>query len=69
MLAVLSLSFDKKRAFSRIVATRFFNIDVLAGLKLSDGHRSVPVVGSGYDDGVYVFGNKEFAKVFGSGWG
>jgi hypothetical protein len=69
MLAVLSLSFDKKRTFSRIVTARLFNIDVLAGLKPGDGHRSMPVVGGGDGDGVYVFGSEKFAKIFVSGRG
>jgi hypothetical protein len=55
VLAVLSLSFDKERALSRIVAARLFNIDVLAGLEAGDCHRSMPVVGCGDGYGVDVF--------------
>jgi hypothetical protein len=63
-LFVFLLGLDQHFAFGGIVAAGFFDVDVLAGLKTGDSHRSVPVIGRGDGDGVDIFLFKNFAEVF-----
>lgn len=46
---------DELAAFEEVVATRFFDVDILTGLAAPDGHEGVPVVGRHNGDGVEVF--------------
>jgi hypothetical protein len=49
--------------FLRIVAAGLFEVDVLTGFEGHDGHRGVPVVGGGDDDGVHVPVVEEAAEI------
>ena len=61
--AVLLLRFDRDAPFGHIVAHRFFDIDVLAGLSGPDRHQRMPVVRRRDGDGVEVLVFQRFAHV------
>ena len=46
-----------------IMSERLFDVDVFAGVARVDGHRHVPVVGAGDQDGVDVFAVEQLAIV------
>jgi hypothetical protein len=54
---------DEERAFGRIVATGFFDVDVLSGFDSGDGHGCMPVIGSGDGDGVDILTLENFAEI------
>src|SRR5260370_41078870 len=63
-LSILLLRLHQHLSLSRIVAAWLFHIDVLARLQPGDGHRCMPMVGSGNRDGVHILVFKNPAKVF-----
>ena len=62
--SVLLLRLHEHLSFSRIVAARFFYVDVLARLQPGDGHGCMPMVRSGNRDGVHILLFENRAKVF-----
>src|SRR5271156_6070523 len=62
-LLILLLSLHQERPFGRVVAAGLFYIDALTRLQPGNGHRSMPVVGSGDRDSVHILLLKDVAKV------
>ena len=61
---IFLLRLHQHLAFGRIVAAWLFQIDVLARLQAGNGHRRMPVVGSGDGDGIYILLLENFAEIF-----
>src|SRR5205823_6484922 len=60
---VLLLRLDQQLAFARVVPTRLFHVDMLAGLHGEQRRRRVPMVGRGDHERVHVFVLERLAEV------
>ena len=68
-LAIPFLRCHQQLSFARVVAGWFFDINMLPGAKIKNGHRSMPGIGSRDRNRVDVSGVEYVAEVAGSGRG